>query len=33
VYLHHDYFDAGALLYEHVPILGGVIGWLKGRLA
>jgi hypothetical protein len=33
VYLHHDYFDAGALLYEHVPVLGGVIGWLKGRLA
>lgn len=33
VYLHHDYFDAGALLYEHVPVLGGVIGWIKGRLA
>ena len=33
VYLHNDYFDAGALLYEHVPVLGGVIGWIKGRLA
>lgn len=33
VYLHHDYFDAGALLYEHIPVLGGVIGWVKGRLA
>jgi len=33
VHLHQDYFDAGALLYEHVPVLGGVIGWLKGRLA
>jgi len=33
VYLHHDYFDAGALLYEHLPVLGGVIGWIKGRLA
>ena len=33
VYLHHDYFDAGALLYEHVPVVGGVIGWIKGRLA
>lgn len=33
VYRHIDYFDAGALLYEHVPVLGGVIRWLKGRLA
>lgn len=33
VYLHHDYFDAGALLYEHLPVVGGVIGWLKRRLA
>lgn len=32
VHSHQDYFDAGALLYEHVPVLGRVIGWLKGRL-
>ncbi|EIK69075.1 hypothetical protein PseBG33_0774 [Pseudomonas synxantha BG33R] len=32
VYQHRDYFDAGALLYEHVPILGGVISWLKRRM-
>lgn len=32
VYQHRDYFDAGALLYEHLPILGRVIAWLKGRL-
>ncbi|MBD9414310.1 nuclear transport factor 2 family protein [Pseudomonas sp. PDM16] len=30
---HRDYFDAGALLYEHLPLLGGAIRWLKGRLA
>ncbi|WP_304639877.1 nuclear transport factor 2 family protein [Pseudomonas sp.] len=30
---HRDYFDAGALLYEHLPVLGAIIGWLKGRLA
>lgn len=30
---HIDYYDAGALLYEHIPILGGIIHWLKGRLA
>jgi len=33
VEFHQDYFDAGALLYEHVPVLGRMIGWLKGRLA
>lgn len=33
VHLHQDFFDAGALLYEHVPLMGGAIRWLKGRLA
>ena len=33
VYQHRDYFDAGALLYEHLPLMGTAIGWLKGRLA
>ncbi|MDK1396971.1 nuclear transport factor 2 family protein, partial [Pseudomonas protegens] len=31
VYRHRDYFDAGALLYEHLPVLGTVIAWLKRR--
>lgn len=30
---HHDYFDAGAMLYEHLPLMGSVIRWLKNRLA
>lgn len=33
VYRHIDYYDAGALLYEHIPLLGRIIGWLKRRLA
>ncbi|MCG8291247.1 nuclear transport factor 2 family protein [Pseudomonas entomophila] len=33
VHFHQDYFDVGALLYEHVPVMGGAIRWLKGRLA
>lgn len=33
VEFHRDYFDAGALLYEHLPVMGSVIGWLKRRLA
>jgi hypothetical protein len=31
-YRHRDYFDAGALLYEHLPVLGRVIAWLKRRM-
>ena len=30
---HQDFFDAGALLYEHIPLLGGAIRWLRRRLA
>ncbi len=30
---HRDYFDAGALLYEQLPLLGALIRWLKRRLA
>lgn len=33
VYQHRDYFDAGAMLYEHLPLMGVVIAWLKRRLA
>lgn len=30
---HHDYFDAGALLYEHLPLMGPAVAWLKRRMA
>ncbi|MDN7133419.1 nuclear transport factor 2 family protein [Vreelandella profundi] len=29
---HRDYFDAGAMLYEHLPLMGSIIRWLKKRL-
>lgn len=29
---HRDYFDAGAMLYERLPLLGAVIRWVKRRL-
>ena len=29
VYYHRDYFDAGALLYEHVPLLGAIVRAVK----
>ncbi len=30
---HRDYFDAGNMLYEHIPLLGRIIRWLKRRLS
>ena len=32
VYLHRDYFDLGAMLYEHIPAFGGIVKILKKRL-
>lgn len=32
VHYHRDYFDLGAMLYEHIPILGSLIGRIKRRL-
>ncbi|MGM0521286.1 MAG: nuclear transport factor 2 family protein [Pseudomonadota bacterium] len=29
---HQDYFDAGAMLYEHVPVLGRLVRLLKRRV-
>lgn len=29
VVLHRDYFDAGQLLYENVPVLGTAVRWLR----
>jgi len=29
---HRDYFDLGAMVYEHLPLLGSAIRLLKGRL-
>lgn len=28
---HRDYVDLGAMLYEHVPVLGSAVRWLKSR--
>jgi ketosteroid isomerase-like protein len=30
---HRDYFDLGAMLYEHIPLIGRAIKWLKRGLA
>lgn len=28
---HRDYFDAGEMLYENLPVIGGVIRWIKDQ--
>ncbi|MDO9477968.1 MAG: nuclear transport factor 2 family protein [Pseudohongiella sp.] len=33
VYYHEDFFDLGAMLYRHVPILGSVIRYINNRLS
>jgi hypothetical protein len=33
IYYHEDFFDLGAMLYQHVPVLGAVVRHLKRRLS
>lgn len=33
VFFHQDFFDLGAMLYEHIPLIGGAIRRIKRRLA
>lgn len=32
IQLHQDYFDSNQMLFDHLPVLGSILGWLKGRL-
>lgn len=32
VTLHQDYFDSNQMIFDHTPVLGSVLGWLKNRL-
>lgn len=33
VTVHRDYFDAGQLLYENLPVLGSAVRWLRKHAA
>ncbi|HUH38065.1 MAG TPA: nuclear transport factor 2 family protein [Spongiibacteraceae bacterium] len=33
VVFHEDFYDAGALLYEHIPVLGSAVRFLKRRMS
>jgi hypothetical protein len=30
--LHQDFWDSGAGFYEHLPVLGGVMRWIKSKI-
>lgn len=30
---HRDYYDLGAMVYEHIPVVGRVVKWLKSKLS
>lgn len=33
VYYHEDFYDLGAMLYQHVPVLGWLVRYINRRLA
>lgn len=33
VIYHRDYLDAGAMLYEQLPVIGRIIQWIKSKAA
>ena len=33
VIYHRDYLDMGQFIYEHIPVLGSVIRYIKGKMA
>lgn len=33
VVYHRDYFDMGAFVYEHIPVLGSAVRFVKSKLA
>ncbi|MDO8909494.1 MAG: nuclear transport factor 2 family protein [Pseudohongiella sp.] len=33
IYYHEDFFDLGAMLYQHVPVLGWLIRYINNRLS
>lgn len=32
IVFHRDYFDAGVMLYEQIPLLGRIIKWVKQKI-
>jgi limonene-1,2-epoxide hydrolase len=33
IYYHRDYFDVGQMLYEHLPLFGGAVRFIKRQIS
>ncbi|MFI2809717.1 MULTISPECIES: nuclear transport factor 2 family protein [Microbulbifer] len=33
IHYHEDFYDVGAMVYEHVPLMGALVRGIKGRMA
>ena len=33
IFMHEDFFDVGSMIYEHVPVMGAGIRYLKRRIS
>jgi hypothetical protein len=32
IFFHHDYFDAGKMIYENIPVVGSIVKYIKKRV-
>lgn len=32
IYYHEDVYDLGAMIYEHIPVIGKMMQWVKSRM-
>ena len=30
---HRDYYDLGSMIYDHIPLLGRILRWIKNKLS
>ncbi len=33
IHFHHDYFDASAMIFEHLPVIGTILHWIRKRVS
>lgn len=33
IYYHEDFFDTGAMIYQHVPVMGSLVRYINNRLS
>ena len=33
IFYHHDYFDTSTMLFEHLPVIGIILKWIRKRIS